>query len=376
MAKEKTKDETKTETAEVKTAKVKKFTPPPTAPVDLYPLFLTLEETLGMQNNDPEIAEKYITSKAPTAEQSKEELAALPAMTEEELEDEIAKKTNVFPRNRLDQPVLFCYQGVGACKEGAKTAFGRKDNEASKCINSKNAISETFNSQVRIFGHVQRRHEEDWDLALKGDKLVELFSGISDATVNLNAKYSLKLPYYYRGAMGRLPRPLRAMTPQGERVSLCVSETIPAKAFMFYHAHLFNGRLEPAVREVYANGVFRGFGQWRSSGKGAYVVVYLNQEEYNALKTEVYNIGEDELARNKAPGGLTDADKAHLAQRRDALYDKLVDTFCAHFSAEELQRELARAAEARKAAKADAKEQPAEAPAADEGADEADESAG
>ena len=65
-------------------------------------------------------------------------------------------------------------------------------------------------------------------------------------------------------------RPLRTLSPQGERVALANSETAPAGSSIEFTVQIFNPRLENAVREWLDYGKYRGIGQWRNSGKGRF----------------------------------------------------------------------------------------------------------
>lgn len=66
-------------------------------------------------------------------------------------------------------------------------------------------------------------------------------------------------------------RPLRASTPQGERVALASSETVPAGSHIDVRLMLLDESLWPCVAECLSYGYLRGLGQWRNSGKGRFV---------------------------------------------------------------------------------------------------------
>lgn len=65
-------------------------------------------------------------------------------------------------------------------------------------------------------------------------------------------------------------RPLRASTPQGERVSIAKSESVPAGSTAEFEIECLDPGLEAMVRECLNYGTKRGLGQWRNSGKGRY----------------------------------------------------------------------------------------------------------
>lgn len=57
---------------------------------------------------------------------------------------------------------------------------------------------------------------------------------------------------------------------QGERVSLAISEQIPAGATVEFSIVMLSDDHEEAVREWLDYGRFSGIGQWRNSGKGRF----------------------------------------------------------------------------------------------------------
>jgi len=69
---------------------------------------------------------------------------------------------------------------------------------------------------------------------------------------------------------GWVERPLRASTPQGERVALARSESVPAGSTMDVSISLLSGKLESFVETWLDYGKFKGLGQWRNSGMGKF----------------------------------------------------------------------------------------------------------
>lgn len=83
--------------------------------------------------------------------------------------------------------------------------------------------------------------------------------------------YPREIPYDLHGLkMGYCERPLRASTPQGERVSIAKSENVPAGSTAEFEIECLDPGLEAMVRECLNYGTKRGLGQWRNSGKGRY----------------------------------------------------------------------------------------------------------
>jgi len=74
------------------------------------------------------------------------------------------------------------------------------------------------------------------------------------------------------GVLGILERPLRASTPQGERVALAKSETVPAGTKMSFIMKVFETKQLPEgiIEEWLEYGQFSGLGQWRNAGHGKF----------------------------------------------------------------------------------------------------------
>ena len=72
------------------------------------------------------------------------------------------------------------------------------------------------------------------------------------------------------GMMDECQRPLRAQTPQGERVSIAISDMIAAGAQIEFTIQYLNEKDERFIREWLDYGQLNGIGQWRNSGKGRF----------------------------------------------------------------------------------------------------------
>jgi hypothetical protein len=69
-------------------------------------------------------------------------------------------------------------------------------------------------------------------------------------------------------------RPLRAQTPQGERVAIARSLSVPAGTMLEFELHVLNDALSTSCIETLLEyGQYEGFGQWRGSGHGSFTVV-------------------------------------------------------------------------------------------------------
>jgi hypothetical protein len=80
------------------------------------------------------------------------------------------------------------------------------------------------------------------------------------------------------GEIGECQRPLRADTPQGPRVALAYSETVPAGTTQEFTIVVLNDKLVDIIHEWLDYGALHGTGQWRNSGKGRYVYDLLDSE--------------------------------------------------------------------------------------------------
>ena len=193
---------------------------------------LTLtEEMLGTASANPEIHSEYIASKAPDAMSMEEEVAAIGA-------DEVEKKAmTVFPRDADGAPILWDYQIKGFFKDACKALRKVPGSESSKIKAYKQEIDGLIFVEPRM----------------------------------------IKLDMH-GGKMGVCQRPLRASTPQGERIALASSETVPAGTTMDMTFRLLTPDVHKAALQEWLNyGKLRGLGQWRNSGKGRYTFEQLKK---------------------------------------------------------------------------------------------------
>jgi hypothetical protein len=183
------------------------------------------EELLGTASGDPELHDTFISSKAPDAQSREEEVAALG------VQEVIEKSMTVFPKLEDGTPFLWDYQWKGYFKD-ACGMLRRADG-------TKSAKLRAYKKEIDGLVFVKPR------------------------------KIPLVLP---EGAeIGTCQRPLRASTPQGERVALANSETVPAGTTQEFTITVLRKELMPLVEEWLDYGELHGNGQWRNSGKGRYV---------------------------------------------------------------------------------------------------------
>lgn len=191
-----------------------------------------LEEILGTAPNNEQIYRDYIHSKSPDAETLEEEIKALG------VDSVVESGMTVFPRTSEDKrPFYYDYQVKGFFKDACSmlSRVGGTGKEKKKTVNESSKLT--------------------------------AYKKIIDGLIFV---FPRQIPIFFDGDIGTCQRPLRAHTPQGERVSLVNSEAIPAGAYMEFEIKCYQEGLLSAVREWLDYGELRGFGQWRNSGKGRF----------------------------------------------------------------------------------------------------------
>lgn len=184
------------------------------------------EPLLGTLAADPKLHERYIASLAPDAPSRAEEVAALGA---EEVNE---RALTVFAYDDDGDPMLWDYQIKGFLKENAgilKKQTGSPLDAKTWRAHKKNIDNQVFLEQRRIKLVMPRGRE-----------------------------------------VGMLERPLRASTPQGERVALAASEKVPDGTTMRFDLLMFDESLWPGIQAILDFGRFKGIGQWRNAGYGRF----------------------------------------------------------------------------------------------------------
>lgn len=181
-----------------------------------------IEPVLGTSPSNTEVYREYIGSKAPDASTIEEEVEALGV-------DTVAEKAmTVFPRLDDGTPFMYDYWVKGFFKDTCGGLRKVKGTESSKI--------KAFKKEI--------------------DKLI--------------FPMPRTIPFMFEGSMTECQRPLRASTPQGERISLAMSEQIPAGATVEFEIVMLLDDHEKLVREWLDYGVYSGLGQWRNSGMGRF----------------------------------------------------------------------------------------------------------
>lgn len=181
-----------------------------------------IEPVLGTWPSNENIAREFIASKSPDASTIEDEIAAIGA------EAAADKAMTVFPRIE-GRPVFYDYQIKGFFKDTC-SALSR--------------VKTTKSSTIKAY------------------------KKIIDGLIFVSPRY---IPIELSGEIRECQRPLRAQTPQGERVSLANSEEIPSGSCIEFDVELFDPAHEQILVEWLNYGKFRGIGQWRNSGKGRFL---------------------------------------------------------------------------------------------------------
>lgn len=186
------------------------------------------EEMLGMSPANADIYREYIASKSPDAATIDEEVASVGVDAVEE------KGITVFPRTEDGTPFLWDYQIKGFFKDTCQmlSKAGKAGYEGGKACAALKAYKKAIDGLLFVSPR--------------------------------------KIPVNLFGEIGFCSRPLRAMTMQGERVSLAKSETCPAGSTIEFEITCLDKNLEKMVVECLNYGSMRGLGQWRNSGKGVF----------------------------------------------------------------------------------------------------------
>lgn len=200
--------------------------------------FEIIDEMLGTNPGVKEIHEEFIASKAPDAETRQQELEHMPK------EEMVSKEMTVFYRNpetnAIEIPNHWFY---GFCKSSCGY-LRRVDGTKSKKLTSYKKVI---------------------------DGLIKAFPDAKDPRGRF---VEVHLPD--GGTTGTCQRPLRAQTMQGERVALANSETVPVGSWFEIDVVCMDPKMWPTIEEWLDYGLYNGFGQWRSSGKGAFVWKYID----------------------------------------------------------------------------------------------------
>lgn len=189
----------------------------------------TVGDLLGTASANKDLHGTYIASKAPDAPSKEEEIAAIGR------EEMIERAMTVFPRDEDGNPIMWSYQIRGFFKSACQAM---------------KAVEKSHSSKLKAY-----KKEIDLRILVYADA---------------NDKSNRMIPILFDGEIGECQRPLRAATPQGERVSIAHSEMIPAGAKLRFDIVMLVDEDVDLVREWLDYGIYNGLGQWRNSGCGAF----------------------------------------------------------------------------------------------------------
>lgn len=201
-----------------------------------------IEPMLGTTPGNKELATTYQAEKHPKKVQEDEEEAI-----ERIPEDNLTKASTIFPKDEGGFPFIWDYQIKGFFKDACSMLRRVVKNEKA---GQKGTLSSKLTAHKKII-----------------DGLV--FVCPRQISVRIPGPSLTKPP-----ELAFTERPLRAPTPQGERVALVRSETIPAGTQIRFSISLLDVCYKPYVEEWLNYGKLRGLGQWRNSGMGRFTWKY------------------------------------------------------------------------------------------------------
>ena len=193
---------------------------------------------LGTKPADPEIHSRFVASKAPDAKTIEQELAA----HEASVQDVEERTKTIFHKMEDGTPYLEMYQIKGFFKSTCK-ALQQVPGTKSGKKNSKGTFYEFSSYKSKI----------DTQIFVSPDRI------------------ALWMPIDLDLTATDCQRPLRASTPQGERVALAHSEEAPAGTTIEFTVKCLVDWHMDLVREWLDYGELSGLGQWRNAGHGRFV---------------------------------------------------------------------------------------------------------
>lgn len=196
---------------------------------------------LGTRPGNKQVAEDFVITKHlkqhPEGENERsiqEEIDAQPV--DEKVED----LSTYFSRDENGNPIMWNYQILGFLKE-ATLALIESDQftkeELKKLRLTPYMYKRTLDSQIRI--------------------------------KSLSTK-PRQIPILNPGSIEFNERPLRGQTLRGERISLARSEQIQEGASIEFEILSMNDKLWPWLEKCLDYGEWKGLGQWRNAGNGAF----------------------------------------------------------------------------------------------------------
>jgi len=214
-----------------------------------------LEPMLGTLPADEEIYRDYIATKNPdrTPDQVDAEVKALSEEVKE-ASDEVGRPITTFARITLPDgsriPAIYGYVLKGMFK-----------NACSALRECEGTLSSELTSYKK-----------------KIDQLV--FVNMNNPSGDPKSPIVLSDPsVYHDGILPICERPLRAQTPQGERVAISSSEEIPAGSTVDFEVTALNDLMFALVFEWLDYGKLNGLGCWHNAGRGRFTYEVLEGDK-------------------------------------------------------------------------------------------------
>ena len=190
---------------------------------------------LGSKPADPELHSRFVASKAPDHKTMREEIESIGVDAVEE------RGMTVFSRMEDGNPCLWDYQVRGFFKEA--------------CGALRNVPTTKSGAKAPRTGYY---------------KFAKYKSKIDDLIFVEPRQIPLWIPIELDLSDTDCQRPLRASTPQGERVALAHSEEAPERTYIEITVICLVDEHVELVKEWLDYGKWKGMGQWRNSGKGRF----------------------------------------------------------------------------------------------------------
>jgi len=164
---------------------------------------------------------------------------------------------------------------------------------------------ETLDSLPQVDGEVEKQttyfyRDEDGNVCMRDYQLKGFFKSACGGLRRIKGTHSNKMKAYKKQIdllihvypkfiklnlpegkeVGILERPLRAQTPQGERVCLARSELVPEGTKATFEVHLLQPEHEAVFEEWMEFAKYYFYGQWRNAGHGRAKVTweYINKK--------------------------------------------------------------------------------------------------
>lgn len=198
----------------------------------VYNVELTFQQDLlGAVPKDKGVYETFIKSKSPNPEGSNDEILTI---------DEIEERGWTGFHMAEGAPIIYDYVIKGFFKD-ACSMLSRVSGKKKK---GEDRIAKNHSSKLTAF-----------------KKVIDGLVFVKPRQIKIDMG---------DGEIGVMERPLRAMTMQGERVTLARSDSCPAGSKIKFSVCVLGEVTEEMLKEWFDYGILRGLGQWRNAGWGSF----------------------------------------------------------------------------------------------------------